>query len=119
MSNITDTFLLFSVCQTTVSEEDNMNATFMIDIEYDFIPCFGVYQGEAEQSFIAPMSEFCTVDNLCRRFKQECFLMCIDGIGWLVYPGKDKQLIGKLNISKTQPSGDYTELIDGTFIWFE
>ena len=111
-------FLIFSVCQGDNDAQDYYNTTTIIH-EYGFEPVLGVYQGISEHSFIVPITEFCTVDSLCHEYNQECFLMCQDGEGFLIFPTGHKESIGFLKSHLERPASDHTELSDGTFITFE
>ena len=110
--------IYISVSKSELSEDDNKMRTSAFGMALhklgiEHLRANGTYQGIAEQSFILKDNE--KNRELARQtmefYKQECILVTDnEGTGTLLYRNGNKKILGKMKVSKTKPSTDYTQV---------
>lgn len=106
-SKLLKPFYIVSAYQAT--ENININEAnhgailhWLADHGIEFVEVIGVYQGQAEKSFLVHNERL--AEKLARKFNQECYFIGAKGYGYLKYSDKPfAESIGELRFSKTKP----------------
>ena len=110
-NNMRKSTIIFSVCQSSKSEDVNRDNTsyikgVLIASGIAFTEVIGAYDGICEAAFVVDYKHQSVVQECCELYNQECYLIVDAGeFGTLVYTNDHTRLpIGRVRRSKKVPN---------------